>query len=176
MIKEYHLLVERDPVSHDFILEEDTGNIYKNRTKNNMIDHMFLYKNDVIIWSTHHLQTVSNHPLMKYSDTIQKGNFKLKLFVEQRKFNTPVHGIIDAFDLNGDYIDEFSMQKDQGEYIGRFLMHSSYYAPLKRDTKGYSGACFIVSTAEMLAFNKVLLENGLKEGDILKGVLRSAQN
>lgn len=146
-------------------------NEYQRRTRNNMIDSLILYKKDDIIFASKKVQTVSNHPQMKYFDTIRKGAFQVKCFVEQRNFNTPVHGIINAYDISNQKINEYAMQNDNGQYIGRWLIHSSWYNKLGRDTKAYSGGCFIMSTRDMMKFNNILINNKIKADDIITGLL-----
>ncbi|MCP4336455.1 MAG: hypothetical protein GY679_01230 [Mycoplasma sp.] len=151
--------------SYDYKYDKNKDD-YQNNTKNNMIDELFLYDGLKQIFKCN-LQTVSNHPSMKHSDTIKVGKFKLKAFVEQRNFNTAIHGIIDAYDINNQKIDKYSMQKDGNQYIGRWLFHSCYYAPLKKDTRAYSGGCFAMSTEDIQEFNKILMDNGIRQGNTI---------
>lgn len=146
--------VIRYKTSYNYKYDALTDN-YDNNTKNNMLDSFIVIDNDKEIFKVN-CQTISNHPEMKHSDTIAQGKFKLKLFVDQRTFNTPIHGIIGAKDLAGQSINEHSMQLDNGQWIGRWLVHSCYYTPLGRDTRAYSGGCIIMSTNSMLALNEIL--------------------
>lgn len=167
------LRITRKSESWDYIYDNPNFNDYKNRTKNNMLDLLQLINTDTndILFECQNVQTVSNHPLMKKSDTIRSGKFQVKCFVDQGGYHTEIHGIVNAYDISGQQINEYSMQYDNGQYIGRWLIHSSYYAPLKRDTKAYSGGCFIMTTENILKFNKILKDNGIEKGNIINGEL-----
>lgn len=169
--------VIRQKISHNYkfsdeIIKKRGLNKYQANTKHNMLDFLRLCNSKEILFCCLNVQTVSNHPDMKYGDTIKQGEFKIKCFVDQRNFNTQIHGIINAYDLDDQKIDKYSMQMDCGNYIGRWLIHSSFYTPLGRDTRGYSGGCFIMSTLNMKNLNLILINNGIKSGDIIPGWLR----
>jgi hypothetical protein len=146
-------------------------NNYQSNTKNNMLDTLRLSHSGIVLFESENVQTISNHPLMKHSDTVKEGNFQVKCFVDKKGFNTEIHGIINAFDIADQPIDVYSKQYDNGQYIGRWLIHSSYYAPSGKDTKAYSGGCFIMSTNDMLKLNRALIKAGVKKGNIIDGYL-----
>jgi hypothetical protein len=166
--KEFKFHVMRFKESYDYKYDSSL-NGYKNNIKNNSLDSMSLYYNGMQVWYTDNVQTVSNHPLMKYSDTVAPGIFRIKCFLDPKSFHGDVHGIINAQDLNGQPIDKNSMQWDNGYYIGRFLIHSRYSKKKKRDLyNGYSGGCFIPSTPAIEELNNIMRELGIKELDEIK--------
>jgi hypothetical protein len=170
------IIIVRQRISYDYKysaieIEERQMNNYQANTRNNMLDSLRLVNNGIILFESHNVQTVSNHPMMKYRDTIKAGEFQIKCFVENAIFNTQIHGIINAYDISGQPIDEYSKQYDNGQYIGRWLIHSSYYKPLGKDTKAYSGGCIVMSTNDLLALNRALIKEGIKSNDIINAFL-----
>lgn len=168
---EFLMEITRHKLSYDYMYNDESMNDYQRRTKHNMLDFIKLIREDKIIFSGNNVQTVSNHPKFKHSDTIKAGNIEIECFVDQRNFNTPIHGIINAYDITNEKIDGYSMQWDNGHYIGRWLIHSSYYKKTGKDTKGYSGGCIIMTTPKMLELNKAMITNGIEIGDIISGVI-----
>lgn len=168
---EITIKVRRYKKSYDYKIDK-SKNSYANNIKNNAIDSIFILKGQQIVYRYNKVQTVSNHPNMKNSDTIKPGAFKLKCFVDLRSFeDTGIHGIFDTKDISGQDIDKNSMQWDDGKYIGRFLIHSSKYKG-KDLLNAYSGACFVFKESkELTKFNNILKSFGYESGDILYGVL-----
>ena len=166
------LKVKRNKKSYDYKLDP-TKNFFSNNTKNNCLDSIHILQDGNIIYSYPKVQTVANYPNSDTKDTIAKGKFQVKLFVEKRKYKNEVHGIINALDLEGQKIDEFSMQKDNGFTKGRWLIHDTYDPVLSKDLNfAWSQGCFVFKTsADLKLFNKVLIDYGCKEGDIIDGVL-----
>jgi len=119
-------------------------------------------------------QTVSNHPdatKYKFGDTLQTGSFGIRCFVAPRAFHGQPHGIIDAFDLEGQPIDDYSMQNDPdfpGYQNGRWLVHDRYSFKTGKDTHyAWSGGCIIFSSADLGFLNAKLRELGVKKDDVI---------
>ena len=56
---------------------------------------------------------------------------------------------------------------------GRWLIHDRYSQKLGRDTNyAWSAGCFILSSKDLEAFNRVLKSHGIKAGDAVDGVLQ----
>jgi hypothetical protein len=169
---EITIKVRRFKKSYDYKID-DSKNSYSNNIKNNSIDSIYLLKGQRIVYHYNKIQTISNHPNMKHSDTIAPGPFKIKCFVDLRAFeDTGIHGIFDTKDISGQYIDENSMQWDNGQYIGRFLIHSSKYKG-KDLNNCYSGACFVfLESKELEKFNNIIKSLGFGPGNIINGFLQ----
>lgn len=179
---ELKLEVIRKHLSYDYKYKEIEGN-YLNNTKNNSLDIIRLVKNDTLILFEAKAQTVSNHPHMNHRDTIKEGTFQVKCFVQNFSFEgNRIHGLINALDLDGQAIDQYSMQKiGNGEAIGRWLIHDRFYAKTGKETNyAYSGGCFIMSVKDLSRFNAILKKNGIedfvKDGEdkhyVLNGILK----
>jgi len=164
--------VVRKKSSYDFKFDK-AKNDFTNNIKNNMQDILELFDINTgnILFSCNNVQTVANHPNMKLSDTVQEGSFEISHFVDKRKYKNDIHGIINAIDNNNQKIDKYSMQHDNGSYIGRWLIHSTYDPVLQRETQAYSGACFIMREYKLKQLNNILITAGIKKGDVLKGTL-----
>jgi hypothetical protein len=154
-----------------FFKHNQKKNDFKNNIKNNTLDRIELYFNNKLIFQAK-AQTVSNHPHYDFYDTIKKGTFKIKCFVNPRKFHGQIHGIIDAMDIENQPIDHWSMQVENGYQKGRWLIHDRWSFAKNRDLyNAYSGGCFIMSSKDLEKFNKHLTENGISKGDVIKGTL-----
>lgn len=161
--------------SYDFIYSDETIKKYKfseyrARTKNNMIDVLQLvqinaYGKEKVIFRCN-LQTIANHPKFYFRDTIKEGGFQLKMFVDRRKYKTDIHGIINAYDLDNQLINNKSTQWDKDHWKGRFLRHAK-----GKYKFAYSGACFVSSDEDMKEENKVLRNVNVKRHDIINGIL-----
>jgi hypothetical protein len=164
--------VIRKKSSYDFKFDKNK-NDYNNNVKNNMQDTLKLIDIDTnnILFECNNVQTVSNHPYMKLSDTIKAGKFRIKHFVDKRKFRYDIHGIVDAYDINNQKIDKYSMQHDNGRYIGRWLAHSTYDPVLRRVTRAFSGGCFIMSPDNIKRWANILKTAGVKKDTIIEGEL-----
>ena len=85
-----------------------------------------------------------------------------------------IHAITKTRDLDGQEIDRNAMQTTKdGFQNGRWLIHDRYSQKLGRDTNyAWSAGCFILSSKDLEAFNRVLKSHGIKAGDAVDGVLR----
>lgn len=156
--------------SFEYKYKEQINN-YQNNIKNNSLDTILIMNEGTELFSAN-CQTVSNHPDFKHRDTIQKGTFKIKCFVESRKFHGEIHGIIDAYDIENQKINNYSMQLENGQLKGRWLVHDKWYDKIQKDSKyAYSGGCFVLSSEDLEQFNKVLRKNKIVDNQVINGIL-----
>lgn len=159
----------RKKQSHDYKFDKALNN-YQNNSKNNLLDSLILLKDGKEIFQSN-VQTVANHPLYDYKDTILNGSFQMKAFVVKQSYQEEIHGIINARDLDNQLINGYSMQNDNGTNKGRWLFHSTLWkgSDLKN---AYSAGCFIFPTSNTLKeFNIVLRQNRVVENDVINGYL-----
>ena len=107
-------------------------------------------------------------------DTVRAGGFTVKCFVPPRTFHGEIHAITKTRDLDGQEIDRNAMQTTKDGYQnGRWLIHDKYSFSKGKDTNyAWSAGCFILSSKNLEAFNRVLKSHGIKAGDAVDGVLR----
>lgn len=183
-MKDLFLKILRTKDSYDYIItdpkDENFNHPYKKYTKNNAIDAMYIVNESdkkKILWAFPRVQTVANHPDFSFKDTIAPGKFEVELFVDPRKFHGEIHGIINAKDMEGQKINEYSMQIDNGYQKGRWLIHDRYSFEKERELRSaYSGGCFILFEHELIKLNAILRSFGYKKGDILKGILKEGES
>lgn len=180
ILKNYLLKVYRKKLSYDYKFNLKK-NDYNNNIKNNSLDKMVLFYleklNENVIKENYlieipNVQTVSNHPHFDHFDTIAAGPFSVELFVTPRKFHGLIHGIIDAIDIEGQKIDHWSMQVENGYQKGRWLIHDKWSFEKQRDLNfSYSGGCFISSSENQKKLNNKFKKLKFQKGDILPGLL-----
>jgi hypothetical protein len=169
------LEITRNKKSYDYKFNLKEPDSFKNNIKNNCIDSYKLFKNNQVILEYNELQTVANYPDAHINDTIAPGNFYFVAFVPAGKsFADPkdinrivLHGLIHATDKENQSIDVNSMQMDQGKIKGRWLIHSTFYPPIAKDTENaFSEGCFIHKrTSDLERLNNILKENGVEKND-----------
>lgn len=158
-------------------------NPYKHESKrdwslndaNNSLDNYQLFEDSKVIFESK-CQTVSNTegivPGAEYLSTLKPGKFYLRLWVEQRRFNCEVHGIIRAQTMKGDTINDASVVPWSGD---RWLQHDWQKLkpqPAGQDTRvAWSAGCIILPTKEHARFNALLREKGKKPNDIIPIIL-----
>jgi hypothetical protein len=164
------IVVYRKIASHDYKVNPD-ANSFENNWKNNGIDEIRIMLGEEAVFRAA-CQTVANHPDYKYKDTVLEGDFGMQCFVDPRAFHGEIHGIVNAFDLEGQAIDKWSMQPSDSFQSGRWLVHDRYSKKANRDTNyAWSGGCFIMSTVNLAAFNEHLRALGVAKGTVLSGKL-----
>jgi hypothetical protein len=179
--------IERRKASYDFLVDKlhrysqsFTHEDYTNNTKNNCLDSLTLLNNGVAVYTNNNIQTVANYPLCHVKDTVKAGKFQIKCLQEpgayfEDKHNPgriKIHHIINTEDLENQIINGQAMQNDLGNLKGRWLIHSTYYPPLNKDTKAYSQGCFIFkNTDDLVRFNSILIANNINPGDVISGEL-----
>lgn len=177
------LLVVRLTSSLDYKFNPSL-NSYENNWKHNGEDYVRLYDratNELLFEAR--CQTVSNHPdatKFKFGDTLQPGTFSICCFVQPRAFHGEPHGIMNAYDLEGQPIDAYSMQNDldfPGFQNGRWLLHDRFSFKTNRDTNyAWSGGCIILSSKDLGFLNATLRESGVKKGDVVPARLIEASD
>lgn len=173
-----NFVVERKKKSYDFKANPSAPSSFSNNWKNNSIDTIAIYDEKAEL-ARFNCQTVANYcfgdyataDTVEYGDTIREGYFKVKCFVEPRNFHGEIHGIIETKDIDGQWIDQMSMQTTKdGFQNGRFLIHDRYSKKIGGDTNyAWSAGCFILSSADLKALNTILHAYEVKSGDIISG-------
>lgn len=176
-----NLKIIRNKLSYDFIIDKNKKENFDNNIKNNCKDELLLIHNSKIIFQCNEIQTVANYPNAHVLDTVKPCNFKIRCFIKTgESFADPsnpdkikIHGIINAVDNEGQSINFNSLQIDNNQIKGRWLIHSTYYPKLDKDTNyAYSQGCFIFKhTYDLQKFNSVLLNNNITENMTLDGIL-----
>lgn len=173
-----NLVVERKKKSYDFKVNPKEPGSFSNNYKNNSLDSIAIYDDKAEI-ARFKCQTVANYcfgdfataDTVDFGDTIREGYFKIKCFGEPRKFHGEIHGIIETRDIDGQWINQDSMQMTaNGFQNGRFLIHDRFSKKYNADTNyAWSAGCFILSSADLEAFNTILHAYNVKSGDIISG-------
>lgn len=173
------LIVMRKKKSYDFKADPKKPSSFENNWKNNMQDRIQIW-NSMCQLAEFPVQTVANYCFgdmasngpTECGDTVKEGYFKVKCFVEKRGFHGEIHGICETTDLDGQKIDRNSMQTVNGFQTGRWLIHDCWSDKLQRDTnQAWSAGCFIMTSANLHAFNEILHAYDIKPGDIIEGEL-----
>ena len=169
--------IVRKKESYDFKADPNKEGSFENNWKNNSLDIFRLYdKNNVCVFACN-CQSVANYCFgdyksngsIEYGDTI-KGKFQVKCFVEPRAFHGRIHAIINAVDLDGQPINESSMQIVDGYQTGRWLIHDKFSFKTNKDTNyAWSAGCIILASEDLRRFNKELDIHGIVSGDIIEG-------
>jgi hypothetical protein len=144
--------------------------------QNNMLDDVFLYKNnDVIFWAK--AQTVANMPGARHTDTIIPGTFYIKWDVPRRSFKGHIHGIVGAYDQDGQRINEDSIETIIGkngapvDWTRWIAFHSTLKndpAPMGEVTRyAWSAGCFIVTPERQESLWVLGQKEGFKTGDLI---------
>lgn len=157
---------------------------YHNNIKNNMLDTIRIFqwtkenKEDIsVIFENNQYQTVANYPLADYKDTIGVGKFQILCFVNQGNYYQGIHGIINCYDIEGQKIENSSMQLEDGYMKGRWLLHDTAY---KKNGKwlfpsyAYSKGCFIQYPSQQKYMNELLRKYGVNRDNyyIINGELK----
>lgn len=163
--------IRRKESSHQYKFYPEQPDSWQNNRNNNMKDTLLVYE-----WSTPILQfpvqTVANIPGGRYADTVASGNFYLRTFVDERMFHGPIHGIVDAYDLESEYIDENSVQSNDKS---RWLLHDNTKkkeAPRGlRLSAAWSAGCFVLDYSNLHALNRLLMSHNITRDRLLECTL-----
>ena len=156
----------------------------------NCIDRLELREAGVVLFRCR-VQTVVNIPGAHYKDTIAPGPFLLKAFVDPRKFCGRIHGICATHDLDGQLIDERSIEPYPTEPLEIAGQAGQLYAPPDDDRwllhdrrkkapnpggelydQAWSAGCFVMwDPANLEAFGDLLIAHGVRRGDFIQGEL-----
>ncbi|MBN2547477.1 MAG: hypothetical protein JXB50_16855 [Spirochaetes bacterium] len=170
--KDLFIRVERKLESYDFKYEENKDD-FMNNVKNNAIDTIKLFKDNIEIFKYEKIQSVSNYPKVDMKDTVAPCGFQVKCFVVKNNYSEDIHAIINAVDCEGQAIDQNAYQVDDGERKGRWLIHGNYNKNQKKDYAfAYSMGCIMFfQTAKLYDFNALLKLHGIKQDDIINAEL-----
>jgi hypothetical protein len=175
--------ISRYSKSYKFKRNPNAADDWGNNDANNSLDDFEVYEDGKLI-ATYKVQSVSNIPGGRFLDTIAPGKFQLKLFVEQRSFWPEIHGIINAFDLEGQQIDGRSIEPIVGKDgapidFARWLVHDWQKHRDQRDANGklipqgsdtrvaWSAGCQVLADRDLVKFNTMLRAKGYKSGDAI---------
>ena len=172
--------VERKRSSYNFKADPLSPDSFENNWKNNSQD-MIIIRSKGLDEVRFHCQTVANYcfgdyatgSTVAYGDTIAPGNFKLRAFVPSRSFHGEIHAITHTKDIDGEWIDRDGMQITKGGFQnGRFLIHDRFSFKTGSDTNyAWSAGCFILSSVDLVMFNKILRAYHVMPGDLIDGLL-----
>jgi hypothetical protein len=169
----------RKKASYNYKKYMDKPDAWDNNGFNASLDDFHFYIDESLLFSAK-IQTVANIPEGRFLDTIAPGLFQIKCFVENRSFYGRIHGIINTFDLDGQRIDENSIETVKGANgapmsFTRWLMHDDQKLrpnPPNQITRvAWSAGCFVHSKANLEAFNTILDSYKVLPGDIINGEL-----
>lgn len=174
------LKILRSKKSYDFKADPKKPDSFSNNWKNNSLDDFVLTENSKEIFSCK-CQSVANYcfgdmsggDTVSHGDSVAEGEFTIKCFVPPRKFHGEIHAIIKTRDIDGQWIDRNAMQTaNSGYQNGRWLIHDKFSFEKGADTNyAWSAGCFILSSKDLEAFNKILKKYGIKAGDEIQGIL-----
>ena len=175
------LIIIRHKESYHFKADECKPDSFSNNWKNNSLDDFILTDDGAEIFKCK-CQSVANYcfgdmkegDTVSFGDSVAVGGFTVKCFVPPRLFHGEIHAITKTHDIDGQEIDCYAMQTTKdGFQNGRWLIHDRYSQKLGRDTNyAWSAGCFILSSKDLEAFNRVLKSHGIKAGDAVDGVLQ----
>jgi len=175
-----NIRVERKRQSYDFKADPNKPDSFENNWKNNSLDKIII-RDDTVELARFHCQTVANYcfganataSTAAYGDTVAPGSFTVQAFVPSRAFHGEIHAITRAKDVDGEWIDLNAMQTTQGGFQnGRWLIHDRFSFKTGANTNyAWSAGCFILSSTDLTAFNKILREHNISPGDLIPGLL-----
>lgn len=154
------LLILRDKKSFDFTVSK--GEPF-------YLDTIKILENNWPVFETY-CQSVAIHKSCTMQESVAPGIFHARLFADKRNYTNPVHEMINAFDLEGERIDNKAMQIDAESGVqGRWLIHDDYNPVTKKAYNiPWSAGCIMLPFKEHKLFNDKLIELGCKPGDIIE--------
>ena len=172
MRNKYFIEVMRTPNSRSFERSGVHKSKYHKNNKNNCRDIFRLYKDEEIIFICN-IQSISNHPDFPEKNSLT-GSFDFEVYAKKRgnSFEIPDNELLTRIHLiKNVYNENHEFHKEDGTTGNNYrtLFHSKWHEPLKKDTKAYSGGCFISSSNDLKRLNKKLNDEKLKEGDTIPG-------
>jgi len=169
----------RKKISYNYKRYSDKPDAWDNNDQNSSLDDFHLYVDEGILFSDK-VQTIANIPGGRFLDTIAPGQFQIKCFVPNRSFYGRIHGIINAYDLDGQRINENSIETVVGTNgapmsFTRWLMHDNQKLmpnlPNQMTRIAWSAGCFVHSKANLEAFNTILDSYKIMPNDVINGEL-----
>jgi len=174
----------RKKLSYQYKKNMNAPDSWENNGVNTSLDDFHFYVDEAILFSTK-LQTVANIPNGRFLDTIAPGPFQLKCFVENRSFHGRIHGIINTFDMDGQRINENSIETVIGKNgapisLTRWIMHDDQKLlpnpPNEITRVAWSAGCYVHHITNLEAFNNILDAYKIMPGDIINGELIEEDN
>ena len=160
IVRMINILVERARRSYDFRADPNKPDSFENNWKNNSLDRIVIRDGDTAL-CRFRCQTVA------HGDTVAPDRFTVRAFVPPRNFHGEIHAITRTRDIDGEWINHEAMQVfENGFQNGRWLIHDRFSFSAGADTAyAWSVGCFIMSSADLAAFNGLLRKLGVKPGD-----------
>ncbi len=163
------VVVLRKAESHQFMRDASAKPSWTNNDTNNSLDEFTVYVNGQERMHCE-CQSVSNHPEGRYRDTIASGPFLIKAFVDPRLFHGRIHGIVCAYDLEGEWIDAQSVQPTDP---ARWLIHDTQKlkpAPAGQLTRvAWSSGCIVLPPGGLVALGDIFDQEGVVSGTLVQG-------
>lgn len=185
MGSELFIKVIRYKKSYDYKRFPNKPDAWDNNDTNNMLDDFLLYVEENIIFKAK-VQTVANIPNGRFLDTIAPGAFKMKCFIgegpngDPRNYYGKIHGITNCYDLDGQWIDNNSVEIVKGKNgapidLTRWLVHDTQKckpaAPMTLTRVAWSAGCFIMIPSNLMALATILDAYKIKPYDFINGEL-----
>jgi hypothetical protein len=176
-LKDLFIRIARKRSSYDYKHDMKAKDDWLNNDNNNMRDSLLLFYNEALLLKVK-CQSVSNIPGGRFTDTIKPGKFQLKCFVENRNFYGRIHGIINCYDLDGQFINSKSITPIVGENGApandlRTLLHDTQSLkpkpPMTLTRAAWSASCIILFPSDLEALNKIFDSYKIISGDIING-------
>jgi hypothetical protein len=170
-MKELFIRIARKKVSYVYKRWPDRKDDWFNNDWHNMLDDFILYADEEQLFSAK-CQTVANIPGGRFADTIAAGSLKIKAFVENRNFYGRIHGICEAFDLEGQFTDAFSVQVNDKS---RWLVHDTQSLkpkpPMQLTRVAWGAGCFVMSPSNLVALGDIFDAYKIMPGEMIDGEL-----
>lgn len=177
--------VLRKKASYQYKRNMKAKDDWLNNDNNNMLDQFLLFFEESRLFSAP-CQSVANIPGGRFLDTIAPGAFKIHLFIGEGLFADPrnfygrIHGIIDCFDMEGQYINDHSVEAVAGkngapEDFTRWLIHDTQKhkpePPMNLTRVAWSAGCFVLHPSDLESIANILDAYKMNPGDIIDGEL-----
>jgi hypothetical protein len=179
-MNELFIRIIRKQASYKYKFDMQKIDSWENNKANNSLDDFILFVDEARMFVSK-CQTIANIPFGRYMDTIAPGLFQIKCFVENRMKYGKIHGIINTFDLDGQKINEDSVEIVKGKDgapidLARWLIHdwqSNKPKPEFYDTSvAWSAGCFVMPDNNLEVLGTLLSGSyNIKPGDIINGEL-----
>lgn len=171
--------VIRKTASYHYKRNSTKPDDWYNNDNNNMLDTIILYVFDAELIRMK-AQTVANIPGGRFKDTIVPGKFQIEAFVENRNFYGRIHGIINAYDYDGQLINNKSIQPVIGKDgapidYKRWLCHDTQKCkpkpPMDLTRVAWSSGCFITTPDNLTAWGEIWDGCHVLPGNKIDGIL-----
>ncbi len=178
-MKDLFVRFYRKKASYNYKRYPDKPDAWNNNDNNNMLDYLVLFYNEALLYKAK-CQTVANLPGGRFNDTIVPGRFQIECFVENRNFYGKIHGIINAYDFDGQLINEDSIETVKGpngapvSYL-RWLWHDTQSLkpkpPMTLTRVAWSAGCFICTPSDLEGIGNLLEAYKVEPGEIIDAEL-----